>query len=132
MGNLVRIALEQVGADCILRQSREPIWVRTAQPDFGIGEALVSTLDERGQPTMVERTLVRPPNSRVGPITSAERAEVIEASPVEGKYPEKPRDDTADQERLQEWADKPAKAKTEAKAETNRNLWVIERLSTAL
>ena len=84
--------------------------------ELGIGEALVSTLDQKGQPTMVERTLVRPPNSRVGPITSAERAEVIEESPVEGKYPEKPRDNTADQERLQEWADQPAEAKAEAKA----------------
>ena len=84
--------------------------------ELGIGEALVSTLDQKGQPTMVERTLVRPPNSRVGPITSAERAEAIEGSPVEGKYPETPRDDTADQERLQEWADKPAEAKAEAKA----------------
>ena len=37
--------------------------------ELGIGEALVSTLDQKGQPTMVERTLVRPPNSRVGPIT---------------------------------------------------------------
>src|SRR6185436_9790907 len=46
--------------------------------ELGIGEALVSTLDQKGQPTLVERTLVRPPNSRVGPITSAERAEVIE------------------------------------------------------
>jgi len=84
--------------------------------ELGIGEALVSTLDQKGQPTIVERTLVRPPNSRVGPITSAERAEAIEASPVEGKYPEKPRDDTADQARLQEWADKPSEAKAEAKA----------------
>ena len=82
--------------------------------ELGIGEALVSTLDQKGQPTIVERTLVRPPNSRVGPITSAERAEAIEASPV--KYPEKPWDDASDQERLQEWADKPAEAKAEAKA----------------
>ncbi|HEU0017972.1 MAG TPA: helicase HerA-like domain-containing protein [Methyloceanibacter sp.] len=82
--------------------------------ELGIGEALVSTLDEKGQPTIVERTLVRPPNSRVGPITSAEREQVIEASPV--KYPEKPRDDAADQERLQEWADQPAEAKAQAKA----------------
>jgi DNA helicase HerA-like ATPase len=84
--------------------------------ELGIGEALVSTLDQKGQPTMVERTLVRPPNSRVGPITSAEREEVIEASPVEGKYPEKPRDSAADQERLEEWANEPAEAKAEAKA----------------
>ena len=56
--------------------------------ELGIGEALVSTLDEKGQPTMVERTLVRPPNSRVGPITEAERKTVIKASPVRGEYEE--------------------------------------------
>ena len=56
--------------------------------ELGIGEALVSTLDQKGQPTMVERTLVRPPNSRVGPITEAEREAVISASPVRGEYDE--------------------------------------------
>ena len=78
--------------------------------ELGIGEALVSTLDHKGQPTMVERTLIRPPNSHVGTITSAEREAVIEASPV--KYPEKPRDNTADQRRLEEWANEPAETKT--------------------
>ena len=54
--------------------------------ELGIGEALVSTLDPKGQPTMVERTLVKPPNARVGPITDAERKAVIKASPVAGDY----------------------------------------------
>jgi len=54
--------------------------------ELGIGEALVSTLDTKGQPTMVERTLVKPPNARVGPITAAERKKVIAASPVAGEY----------------------------------------------
>ena len=48
--------------------------------ELGIGEALVSTLDGKGQPTIVERTLVKPPNSRVGPIKDEERAAVIKAS----------------------------------------------------
>ncbi len=56
--------------------------------ELGIGEALVSTLDAKGQPSMAERTLVRPPNSRVGPITEAERKAVIDASPVSGVYDE--------------------------------------------
>ena len=55
---------------------------------LGIGEALVSTLDEKGQPSMVELTLVHPPSSRVGPITEAERKAVINASPVKGEYDE--------------------------------------------
>jgi len=50
--------------------------------ELGVGEALVSTLDAKGQPTIVERTLVRPPNSRVGPVTDAERKAVIKASKV--------------------------------------------------
>jgi hypothetical protein len=54
--------------------------------ELGIGEALVSTLDEKGQPTLAEITLVKPPNSRVGPITDAERQAVIAVSPVKGVY----------------------------------------------
>ncbi|HXG79567.1 MAG TPA: helicase HerA-like domain-containing protein [Methyloceanibacter sp.] len=75
--------------------------------ELGIGEALVSTLDERGQPSIVERTLVRPPNSRVGPINGSERDAVIEASPVAGKYPDKAAGSEADQQRLREWASEP-------------------------
>jgi DNA helicase HerA-like ATPase len=48
--------------------------------ELGIGEALVSTLDQKGQPSIVERTFVKPPNARVGPITEAERKAVIRAS----------------------------------------------------
>ena len=55
---------------------------------LGIGEALVSTLDEKGQPSMVELTLVHPPHSRVGPISEAERKAIINASPVKGVYDE--------------------------------------------
>jgi hypothetical protein len=90
-----------------------------ANPDFdtekgimelGTGEALVSTLDPKGQPSVVQLTLVRPPYSRVGPITDAERNKAIADSPVEGKYPAKPSDSEADQEALQKWAAGPAAA----------------------
>ena len=53
-----------------------------------VGEALVSTLDRKGAPNIVERTLVAPPASRVGPITPAERKAIIAASPFLGKYEE--------------------------------------------
>jgi uncharacterized protein len=53
---------------------------------LGVGEALVSTLGDGGVPTMVERTLIRPPSSRLGPITADERAALIRASPVAGRY----------------------------------------------
>jgi DNA helicase HerA-like ATPase len=53
---------------------------------LGVGEALVSTLDEKGAPKMVARTLIRPPDSRLGPATAAERAEIMARSPVRGVY----------------------------------------------
>jgi uncharacterized protein len=81
--------------------------------ELGIGEALVSTLDEKGQPTMVQRTLVRPPNSRVGPITEAERRAIIQSSPVEGVYDEAAERDSA-YERLQKRTED--RAATEAQA----------------
>lgn len=54
--------------------------------ELGVGEALVSTLDEKGIPTMVERTFIRPPYSRVGPATTDEKARVIGASPIGNRY----------------------------------------------
>ncbi|MGE0410073.1 MAG: helicase HerA-like domain-containing protein [Amphiplicatus sp.] len=54
--------------------------------NLGIGEALVSTLGEKGAPSVVQRTLIRPPSSRIGAITPAERAETIAASGVGAKY----------------------------------------------
>ena len=58
----------------------------TAIREVGTGEAVVSLLEEKGVPAMVSRTLIRPPESRLGPITAAERAETLAASPVAGKY----------------------------------------------
>ena len=55
---------------------------------LGVGEALVSTLDGKGVPSMVQRTLVRPPSSRLGPITPAERAALMRSSAVAGQYDE--------------------------------------------
>jgi len=53
---------------------------------LGVGEALVSTLEEKGIPSMVQRTLIRPPSSRMGPVTDAERQSVMQQSPVAGQY----------------------------------------------
>jgi len=55
---------------------------------LGVGEALVSTLDEKGAPQVVQRTLIRPPASRLGPITPQERAALQAKSPVAGLYDE--------------------------------------------
>ncbi|GMR06111.1 MAG: DUF853 domain-containing protein [Gammaproteobacteria bacterium] len=54
--------------------------------ELGIGEALVSTLDAKGSPTIVERTMIRPPESQMGPLTDSERREQIKRSPFSGKY----------------------------------------------
>jgi uncharacterized protein len=53
---------------------------------LGVGEALVSTLGERGVPMPVERTLIAPPRCRIGAITDEERAVVRSRSPIAGKY----------------------------------------------
>ncbi|HEY0646924.1 helicase HerA-like domain-containing protein [Phenylobacterium sp.] len=55
---------------------------------LGVGEALVSVLDEKGAPTVVQKTLIRPPVSRLGPITPPERTSIMGASPVRGLYDE--------------------------------------------
>ncbi len=60
---------------------------------LGTGEALISTLEEKGIPSMVQRTLIRPPASRLGPITPQERQAVVAQSPVAGQY-----DQTIDRE----------------------------------
>jgi DNA helicase HerA-like ATPase len=54
--------------------------------ELGVGEALVSFLDEKGIPGMVERAMVMPPHSQIGPITPEQRAEIIKSSVVAGVY----------------------------------------------
>ncbi|EMD82454.1 helicase HerA-like domain-containing protein [Pacificimonas flava] len=60
--------------------------VLAAVTELKTGEALTSSLDRDGAPTPVERTLVRPPESRLGPLTDAERTAVVAASPFGSKY----------------------------------------------
>jgi uncharacterized protein len=122
---------------------REQKAVRTAadtfrpNPDFNCadaitklrtGEALVSTLEEKGVPSIVQRTLIRPPCSRVGPVTDAERARIIAESPIAGRY-----DKTVDRESafetLQKRAADAAKAEEEAsqrdQQDSGRSRWTI-------
>jgi DNA helicase HerA-like ATPase len=79
--------------------------------ELGVGEALVSTLDAKGQPTIVQRTLIHPPNSRVGPVTDAERKAIIAASPVGGEYEE-----VVDRESAYEMLQKRTTGRAEAEA----------------
>lgn len=60
--------------------------VETAITELKVGEALVSTLEPDGSPSIVQRTLIVPPGSRLGPVTDKERAIVQSISPCEGKY----------------------------------------------
>lgn len=53
---------------------------------LGVGEALVSTLQDKGVPGIVDRCLIRPPTSRIGTVTDAEFAQVRARSPVGGRY----------------------------------------------
>ncbi|MEO6696799.1 MAG: helicase HerA-like domain-containing protein, partial [Gammaproteobacteria bacterium] len=61
--------------------------------ELGVGEALVSLLEDKGTPAVVQRTLIRPPASRLGPVTPQERQSVMANSPTRGRY-----DQTVDRE----------------------------------
>jgi len=54
--------------------------------ELKVGEALVSTLEEDGAPSIVQRTLIAPPRSRLGPVSDKERAIIQSISPFSGKY----------------------------------------------
>ena len=58
----------------------------TVITELGVGEALVSFLDEKGRPTVVERSTIFPPASRLGPLTADERKAMIQASPMLAIY----------------------------------------------
>jgi DNA double-strand break repair helicase HerA and related ATPase len=60
--------------------------VESAITELSVGEALVSLLDEKGRPTVVERAFVVPPSSRIGPLSDAERSAAIKASAIYGHY----------------------------------------------
>ncbi len=87
--------------------------VATAITELGVGEALVSFLNEKGAPNPVERTYVCPPESRIGPATDNERAAVIRSSVINGVY-EKFIDRQSAYEILKEKADQMALAAEEA------------------
>ena len=94
---------------------------------LGVGEALVSMLDEKGAPNVVQKTMIRPPVSRLGPATPQERADIMAKSPVKGLYDrtidresafEKLQARTA-QSTAQKQADTDAKAQAKAQAQAD-------------
>jgi DNA helicase HerA-like ATPase len=87
--------------------------------ELGVGEALVSTLGGKGVPGIVERTLVRPPSSRLGPATRAERDAVI-AQSLLGKRYDKSVDSRSAYEMLKERAEKAAVVEQQEVVTSNR------------
>ena len=91
--------------------------------ELGVGEALVSFLDEKGSPRMVERAFILPPASQIGPINAEERAAVMARSVVAGVY-----DKTVDREsaheilarRVEQQAEEAPKVQPRARAPVER------------
>jgi hypothetical protein len=75
----------------------------TVITDLGIGEALISVLNDKGSPLPVQRTLISPPESRIGTLDAADRQTRIERSPIKGRY-DKPVDRESAYEILKERA----------------------------
>ena len=82
--------------------------------NLGVGEALVSALEAKGIPSIVQRTLMRPPSSRLGPLDDTERRDIMNVSPVAGQY-DKEVDRESAYEVLQERAKKAAREEAERK-----------------
>ncbi len=113
--------------------------VATEIQNLAVGEALVSTLDEKGAPTPVARTKVRPPNSQVGPLLLASRKQIMTASTFRAKY-EQVKDRQSAHETLQKRADesarqaereaeRSAREKAEAKAAPRARTGPAERVT---
>ncbi|MBU2253580.1 MAG: DUF853 domain-containing protein [Gammaproteobacteria bacterium] len=80
--------------------------------ELGIGEALVGTMEAKGTPAMVQRVAVAPPQSRIGPLSEAERTALIQQSPLRGRY-DKPIDRESAYELLTARAEKIAAQQAE-------------------
>jgi len=89
----------------------------TAITELGVGEALVSFLDEKGRPNIVERALVLPPFSRIGPMSADERQAAIKCSLIYGHY-EQVQDSESAYEKLKGAAEQKAAASAPAPAQT--------------
>ncbi len=100
-------------------RARQGLDVETAITALGTGEALASVLDEKGAPTEVARILVRPPESRIGPLTSAERKEQLARSPIKGRYDQAVDRESA-YELLKQRGEQAAQKQTEAPARRGR------------
>ncbi|MGB0747483.1 MAG: helicase HerA-like C-terminal domain-containing protein [Magnetospiraceae bacterium] len=87
--------------------------------ELGVGEALVSTLQAKGVPSPVERSLIRPPASELDPISDAERRQQMSASALGAVY-DRPIDRNSAYEMLQEKAERAAAEEERLRAEEAR------------
>src|SRR5678815_3869480 len=94
LGNRVQHALraytpkEQQAVSVAAKSFRENPGLDTVKTitELGVGEVLISTLDEKGVPTVVDRAFVVPPVSQIGPVTQEQRTRLINTSLVAGQY----------------------------------------------
>ena len=94
LGNRVQHALraftprdqKAVKAAAQTMRTNPAVDTETAITELSVGEALISLLDEKGRPCMVERAAILPPATRIGPLTEAERAAIIKSSLIFGHY----------------------------------------------
>jgi DNA helicase HerA-like ATPase len=116
-----------------LRQNPK-IDTEKAITELGVGEALVSMLDEKGRPSVVERAFIAPPHSKIGPITPEERKKLVASSLVAGHY-EKTVDRESAFEKLQAAAGaqgEPAAGGKGATAEAGKGGGLMDVLSDVL
>ena len=134
LGNRIQHALraytpaERKGVKAAAQSFREnpALDTETVITELGVGEALVSTLDEKGRPQMVQRTLIRPPSSRLGPATDNEREAAMKDSPVAGKY-----DEAVDRESAYEILEKREGDAAEAAAKAEKEEAAAEKKAAA-
>ncbi|HSN41516.1 MAG TPA: helicase HerA-like domain-containing protein [Burkholderiales bacterium] len=118
LGNRVQHALraftprdqKAVKAAATTMRANPGLDVETAITELGVGEALVSLLDEKGRPAMVERAFVVPPGTRIGAVTPQERAAIMNGSLLAGVY-DKVEDRESAYEKLTQRIDETAAAK---------------------
>jgi DNA helicase HerA-like ATPase len=100
--------------------------VATAITELKIGEALVSLLQPDGSPEPVQRTLIKPPSTRVGPLTPEERSVIITTDAIGAKY-DTLLDPQSAEEILKAKADEAAAAAAAAKAQTDSERAAAEK-----
>ena len=134
LGNRVQHALraytpkEQQAVSVAAKSFRENPAVDTVKAitELGVGEVLISTLDEKGVPTIVDRALVVPPVSQIGPVTPDVRAQLISTSLVAGQY-ENAVDRESAFEILSKKAEERAAVAAQAKAEADAERAVVKQ-----